>query len=284
MNLKLAFKLLKKTVSDWSDDKVPQLGAALAYYCILSLGPILLLALAVAALIFGQEAAQGKIMSQIDGMVGHDGARAIQDMIKDSAEKENTGIFAATIGFVTLLFGASGVFGQLQDAMNTIWKVKPKENVGVWQIVKSRFLSFTMVLGTGFLLLVSLVLSTALAAMTAFASGYLGEFTIFLRILDSAISFGIISLLFAAIFKYLPDVKIAWHDVWTGAVITALLFTVGKFAIGFYLGHSSFSSSYGAAGSLVVLLVWVYYSSQILFFGAEFTQVYANHFKPKSLP
>lgn len=281
MTYRIAFHLLKRTISDWNDHKVPQLGAALAYYSILSLGPLLLLALAIAALIFGQDAAHGRIIAEIDDMVGHEGARAIEDMIKDSARHENTGIFAAIIGAITLLFGASGVFSQLQDSMNIIWNVKPRKDAGVWNIIKNRFVSFSMVLGTGFLLLTSLIISAALSAMSEYASGYLGDLTIPIRIIEFVISLLIVSLLFAAIFKYLPDTYVAWHDVWFGGIITSLLFTLGKFAIGFYLGQSSFSSSYGAAGSLVVLLVWVYYSSQILFFGAEFTQVYAKYCEKK---
>lgn len=282
MSYKFVYYLLDKTISDWNEHKVPQMGAALAFYSILSLGPILLIALAGAALFFGQDAAHGKIIAQIDGMVGHEGARAIEDMIKDSAKRESTGMFAAAIGVVTLLFGASGVFGQLQDSMNTIWQVKPKAGLSILSIVKNRFISFSMVLGTGFLLLTSLAISAALSAMSEYATGHFGDLNFLMRLLDATISFGIVTLLFAIIFKYLPDTKIYWHDVWLGSAITALLFTAGKFAIGFYLGQSSFSSSYGAAGSLVVLLVWVYYSAQILFFGAEFTQVYAHHSRKSS--
>ncbi|MDB5478329.1 MAG: ribonuclease [Alphaproteobacteria bacterium] len=278
------YHLLKHTVSEWIDDKVPRLGAALAFYSILSLGPLLLLALAAAGLIFGHEAAQGKIVAEIQGLIGQDGARAIQDMIADSAEEKDTGIVASIIGIVMLLVGASGVFGQLQDAMNTIWEVQPKPGRGILGMIRDRFLSFTMVLGTGFMLLSSLVLSTALAALSEYTNGVFEDFAAVMHVVNFIISFAVISLLFAVIFKYLPDAKVAWRDVWTGAIITAFLFTVGKFAIGLYLGHSAFGSSYGAAGSLVVILVWIYYSSQILFFGAEFTQVYANRFGDKIVP
>ena len=278
------FNLLKKTVDAWIADKVPRLGASLAFYSILSIGPLLLLALAAAGFVFGHEAAQGKLVGQIQGMVGEDGAKAIQDMIKDSAEKKDAGILATIFGTVTLLVGASGVFGQLQDALNTIWKVEPKPGRGVWGFIKDRFLSFSMVLGTGFLLLTSLVLNTVLAAFTDYTSGLFDGFVVVMQIVNFIISFGVIALMFALIFKYLPDAKIAWRDVWIGAVLTGFLFVVGKFAIGLYLGHSSISSSYGAAGSLVVVLIWVYYSSQILFFGAEFTQVYANRFGTRIMP
>lgn len=277
-------QLLKQTVTEWLDDKVPRLGAALAFYSVLSLGPLLLLALAAAGLIFGHEAAQGKIVAEIQGMIGEGGAKAIQDMIADSAEKKDTGIIATVVGLGTLLVGASGVFGQLQDAMNTIWEVKPKPGRGILGFIKDRFLSFTMVLGTGFLLLISLVISTALAALNEYTSGWTSDFAVIMHGVNFIISLGVVTLLFAVIFKYLPDAKVAWRDVWIGAVMTALLFTVGKFGIGLYLGHSGFSSSYGAAGSLVIILVWIYYSSQILFFGAEFTQVYANRFGEKIIP
>jgi membrane protein len=276
--------LLKQTVIEWIEDKVPRLGAALAFYSMLSLGPLLLLALAAAGLIFGHEAAQGKIVDQIQGMIGPDGARAIQDMIADSAEKKDAGIVATAIGLGTLLIAASGVFGQLQDAMNTIWEVKPKKGRGIRGFIQDRFFSFTMVLGTGFLLLISLLLNTVLSAIGEYATGKFAQFALIMQAVNFIASFGIISFLFALIFKYLPDAKIAWRDVWIGAVLTAFLFTIGKFAIGFYLGHSSMSSSYGAAGSLVVVLIWVYYSSQILFFGAEFTQVYANRFGKRIVP
>lgn len=281
---KEAFHLLKQTGIEWIDDKVPRLGAALAFYSVLSIGPLLLLSLAAAGLLFGHEAAQGKIVAEIQGVIGNDAATAIQDMVADSAQKEKAGIIASVIGIATLLIGASGVFGQLQDAMNTIWGLKSKPGRGIWGFIRGRFLSFTMVLGTGFLLLISLVVSTALATLTEYTSGLFTDYAFLMQGINFMISLGVISLLFAIIFKYLPDAKVAWRDVWIGAVMTALLFTVGKFAIGFYLGRSSFSSSYGAAGSLVVVLVWVYYSAQILFFGAEFTQVYANRFGNKIIP
>ncbi len=285
MNIvKNSWQLLTKTVSAWLDDKVPRLGASLAFYSILSIGPLLLLALAAASFMFGHEAAQGKIVSQIQNVIGTDGARAIQDMIQDSAEKKEAGVWATIFGTITLLVGASGVFGQLQDALNTIWKVEPKAGRGLLGFIKDRFLSFSMVLGTGFLLLTSLVLNTVLSVLTDYTTGLFAGFAVMMQIINFVISFGVIALLFTLIFKYLPDAKIAWRDVWIGGVMTAFLFTVGKFAIGLYLGHSSISSSYGAAGSLVVILVWVYYSAQILFFGAEFTQVFANRFGKKIKP
>jgi membrane protein len=200
------------------------------------------------------------------------------------ASQTSDSIFAAVIGFVVLLFGAAGVFGQLQDALNTMWEVKPKEGRGILGIIKDRFVSFGMVLGIGFLLLVSLVISAGLAALGNFLVGLLPAYEIIMQIISFVVSFAVISLLFALLFKYLPDAKVAWGDVWLGAVVTALLFTIGKELIGLYLGRSAVASTYGAAGSLVVLLLWIYYSGQILFFGAEFTQVYANMFGSRIVP
>ena len=283
MKIKSGIDLVKATFGQWSADKAPRLGAALAFYSVLSMGPLLMLALSAAGLLFGHDAAQGKIVAQIQGVIGDQGARAIQDMLTEAARKKTTGTVAAIIGLITLFVGASGVFGQLQDAMNTIWQVK-LEKRGILSLIQHRFLSFSMVLGTGFLLLTSLVLSSALAALDNYTSSFVTGFAVALHVLNAIISIGVISALFALIFKYMPDAKIAWRDVWIGAVLTAILFTVGKFAIGLYIGHSSFSSSYGAAGSLVVILVWIYYSAQILFFGAEFTQVYANRFGSRIEP
>ena len=275
--------LLRQTVSEWSEDKVPRLGAALAFYSVLSLAPLLLIAIAVAALAFGEEAASGQLAQQIEGMVGAEGAKAIQEMLTN-AHKPGSGPIAALIGFGTLLFAASGVFGQLQDAMNTIWEVQPKPGRGVLGFVRDRFFSFSMVLGSGFLLLTSLVLSTTVAATFHLVGGMapaLKPVLVFGDLLTSAV---VVILLFALIFKLLPDAKIAWHDVWVGAGLTTVLFLIGKALIGAYLGRSSYGSAYGAAGSLVVLVVWIYYSSQILFFGAEFTQVYANSYGSKIRP
>ena len=267
--------MLKQTFTDWSNDKVPRLGAALAYYTIFAIVPLLVIIIAIIGLVFGQEAAQGYIIDQIAGLVGEQSAAAIKDMI-ERANQPSTGVVATVIAVVTLLFGASGLFGQLQDALNSIWGVEPKPDRGIWGMVQDRFLSFMAVLGTGFLLLVSLVLSAGLSAFGKWFGGWLPAPELVLQTLNLVISFGVITVLFAMMFKLLPDARIAWRDVWVGALITALLFTLGKFLIGLYLGKSNVASAYGAAGSLVILLVWVYYSAQILLFGAEFTQVYAN--------
>ena len=267
--------LLKQTFTEWSNDKVPRLGAALAYYTVFAIVPLLIIIIAIIGLVYGQEAAQSYILDQIAGLVGEQSANAIRDMIH-RANQPSTGIVATVVAVVTLLFGASGLFGQLQDALNTIWGVEPKPGRGIWGLIKDRFLSFMAVLGTGFLLLVSLVLSAALSAFGKWFGGWLPAPELVLQALNLIISFGVITVLFAMMFKLLPDARIAWSDVWVGGAITALLFTLGKFLIGLYLGKSDVGSAYGAAGSLVIVLLWVYYSAQILLFGAEFTQVYAN--------
>jgi membrane protein len=283
MKFKDIFTLLKNAAQEWSEDKASRLAAALSYYTIFSLAPLLVIVIAIAGLVFGQEAAQQELLAQIEGLVGEEGATAIQEMIAGASDTGDS-ILAAVIGFVLLLFGASGVFAQLQDAMNTMWEVKPKEGRGILAIVKDRILSFGMVLVIGFLLLVSLVLSAALAALSNFMAGLLPANEIIMQVISFAVSFAVISFLFALIFKYLPDAEVAWGDVWLGAIVTALLFTIGKELIGLYLGRSAVASTYGAAGSLVILLLWVYYSAQILFFGAEFTQVYANRFGSRIRP
>lgn len=267
----------------WSEDKVQRMAAAISYFTIFSIAPLLIIAIAIAGLVFGQEAAQNQIVGQIQGLIGQGGAQAIQSMIA-GARKPSSSIFAAVIGVIVLLFSAAGLFGQLQDALNTIWEVAPKPGKGIWTTVKERFLSFAMVLGIGFLLLVSLVVSAALSALGTFAAGLLPGFTQLMQIVNFVISIAVITLLFALIFKVLPDVIIDWKDVWLGALVTATLFTIGKYLIGLYLGRSSYTSTYGAAGSLVIIMVWVYYSGLILFFGVEFTKVYARKFGKKIIP
>jgi membrane protein len=278
MNPKEIFAILKKTASDWMEDQAPTLGAALAYYTVFSLAPLLIIAIAIAGLVFGQEAAQGQIFDQLRGLMGEASAKAMQDMVQNASAKPATGVVATIIGVVTLLFGASGVFGQLQTSLNAIWDVQPKPGRGVLGLIQDRILSFGFMLVIGFLLLVSLLLTAAIALVGEWFRGIGPGMETLAQILNFVLSLGLITVLFAMIFKVLPEAKIAWHDVWIGAFLTALLFTVGKFALGLYLGKSGVGSSYGAAGSLIVLLLWVYYSSQILFFGAEFTQVYANRF------
>jgi membrane protein len=275
--------LFKATFSDWSEDKASRLAAALAYYAAVSLAPLLVILMTIAGLALGEEAARGRISAQIGNLVGGQSAQAVEDIIAH-ANRPSTGLLASVVAIITLLVGASGVFAALQDGLNTIWEVEPKPGRGIAGMIKDRFLSLTMVLGVGFLLLVSLVLSAVLSALGEFVGGWLPFPPFVLQALNFIISFAVVTLLFALIYKFLPDVKIAWNDVWLGAAITALLFTIGKFLIGLYLGRGSVGSAYGAAGSLIVILIWVYYSAQILFFGAEFTQVYADRFGSRITP
>jgi membrane protein len=273
--LRSIFDLLKETVSEWNEDKAPRLAAALAYYTAFSIAPLLIIAIAISSAIFEEEAVRGQLDNQIQGLVGAQAADAVQEMIANSS-RDASGIIASIIGVVTLLLGAAGLFGQLQDALNTVWEVPPKPDQGILKTIKDRFISFAMVLGIGFLLLVSLVISSVLSAVNSWIAGWLPGTEFVAQIINFAISFGVVTLLFAAIYKVLPDTPIRWSDVWMGAAVTALLFTVGKLLIGLYLGNSTIASSYGAAGSFVVLLIWIYYSAQILLLGAEFTQVYAK--------
>ncbi|MEO8892332.1 MAG: YihY/virulence factor BrkB family protein [Coleofasciculaceae cyanobacterium] len=281
MNLKIFFELLKETFKEWQEDKASRLAAALAYYTAFSIAPLLIIVIAIAAVFFGEQAAQGQIVERIQNLVGREGAEAIQTMIQNS-RKPTTGTIATIISIGVLLFGATNVFAQLQDALNTIWEVAPKP--GVKGLVKTRFISFTLILGVGFLLLVSLVLSTVLAVLGNYLGDLFPNLQLIWSVVNFTISFGIITLLFALIYKFLPDVKITWGDVGIGAAITALLFTIGKSLLGLYLANSSVGSTYGAAGSFVVLLLWVNYSAQILLFGAEFTQVYANKYGSQIVP
>lgn len=275
LNVKEWWPILKAAANDWSHDRAPRLGAALAYYTTFSMVPLLIVIIGIIGLVFGQEAAQSAIMDQISNLIGPQSAAAIKDMIH-RADQPSSGIVSTIIATVTLLVGAAGFFGQLKDALNTVWGIEAKEGRGIWGILKDNFLSFATLLGTAFLLLVSLVLSTALAAFGKWFGNLLPLPEAVLQLFNVVLSFAVITGLFALMFKVLPDAHIAWKDVWVGAALTSALFTIGKFAIGLYLGKSNVGSSYGAAGSLVLVLVWVYYSVQILLYGAEFTQVYAN--------
>lgn len=277
MGPKPIFELLKETFKEWREDKASRHGAALAYYAVFSIGPLLIIVISIAGFVFGKEAVEGELVGRIEGLVGTAGAEAIQTMVK-SASEPGAGILATLIGIVTLSLSASGLFANLQDSLNTLWGVTLKPGLGLLVTIKERLLSFSMVLGVGFLLLVSLVVNALLAVLGDVLRDYLPGGTLVWQVVNFAISIAVITLLFAMIYKALPDARIAWSDVWLGALITALLFIVGQIAIGFYLGNSDFGSSYGAAGSLVAVLVWIYYSSQILFFGAELTQVYAKSY------
>jgi len=274
---------LKETYNEWSEDKASRLAAALAYYTAFSIAPLLLISIAVAGLVFGRDAAEGQVVGQLQGAVGPDAAAMIERSIANSQDT-GAGTIAAIIGLATLIWSASNVFSQLQDALNTIWEVAPDPNAGILGTIKRRYLSMTMVLGIGFMLLVSLALSAAISVIGSFVEGLLPGGATVWQIVNFVLTFGIVTLLFAAIYKVLPDVDIAWSDVWIGGAVTALLFSIGKLLIGLYLGYASVGSTFGAAGSLMVFLLWVYYSAQILLFGAEFTQVYARRYGSRIRP
>lgn len=266
---------VKETVNDWLDDGAMSLAAALAYYSLLSLAPLLVISVAVAGLVFGQDAARGQVAGELGGVVGAEAAEGIQSVVAN-AQSPVSGVLSTIVGVVTLFVGASGVFGELQSSLNSIWEVKRKPGRGIWGEVKDRFWSFTMVLGVAFLLLVSLLLNSLLSALGATFSQALPGGELLWQGLNALFSLAVITGLFALIFKYVPDAEVKWRDVWLGAAVTAALFTIGKLLLGLYLGKAAIGSSYGAAGSLIALVVWVYYAAQILLLGAEFTQVQAR--------
>ncbi len=278
MTLKTYWEMLEETASAWIDDKAFRMGAALAYYSLFSVAPLLLIAIGIAGLVFGEQAARGEVLGELRNVVGGPTADAIKEILAH-AGREGGGGWAAGIGLVVLLFGASSVFVELQDALDTIWKVMPRPGRAIWEIVRERLLSFAVIVGTGFLVLLSLGVTAALQALGGVLSpvaslpGGAGLW----QAINAVLSFALITLLLAMIYKVLPDAEISWRDVWVGALLGALLFTAGKYLIGLYLGHSTLTSAFGAAGSVILLLTWVYYSSLILLFGAEFTHVYARH-------
>ncbi|HEX9871857.1 MAG TPA: YihY/virulence factor BrkB family protein [Candidatus Tectomicrobia bacterium] len=276
--------LLQETALAWYADRGPRLGAALAFYTLFSLAPLLIIVIAVAALAFGREVAHAQLVQQSEAVVGAEGARAIRAMLEHTS-RPSSGIIATLAGLATLLFGATVVFSELQDALNTIWNVPPRPRRSlVLGLIRHRFLAFIMVLAIGFLLLLSILANSVLTAVMQLYGDILPRQVDWLRTANFLFSFSIVTLLFAMIYKALPDLDIAWGDVLIGAVVTALLFMIGKFLIELYLGYSSIASVYGAAGSLVILLMWVYYSAQILYVGAEFTKVYAQHRGRKITP
>jgi len=277
MNLATLWSLFKDSVRAWYDDYAASMGAALSYYTIFSIAPLLVIVIAVAGLAFGSGAASGAIFEQMRGMVGDSGAAAIQGLVK-SASEPAASIIAGITGIITLILGATSVLGELQSSLNRIWRAPPPKEKGLVRMLRARVLSFSMILVLGFLLLVSLVLSAAIVAIGDWWGPLFGKLRWLIEALNFVVSFGVVTALFAMIYKVLPNVRIGWKDVWIGAAVTALLFTIGKFLIGVYLGTSAVASGFGAAGSLVVLLVWVYYSSQIFLLGAEFTSIYAYRF------
>ncbi|RPH35033.1 MAG: YihY/virulence factor BrkB family protein [Planctomycetota bacterium] len=268
-------KLLRTVVENWSGDEAPRMAAALAYYTTFSVGPLLLISIAVAGLVFDPESARREILNQLTGLVGLQGAEVVATVVENASRSKGGSIFGTILGGAVLLFGASGVFGELQTSLNRIWRVERKKNRGVLGWLKDRFFNFTMVLGIAFVLLVSLVVSAALQALGGVVHGWFGDVLV-MKALYAVVSFGVLTGLFALLFKVVPDARTRWGDVWLGSAITAALFTAGKFLIGLYLGKSGVSGKYGAAGSLVVCLVWIDYSAQILFRGAEFTRVWAE--------
>ena len=269
-------QMITAAAQAWVDDYAASMGAALSYYTLFSLAPLLIIVIAVAGMVFGQDAAQGEIVAQLRGVMGADGAMAVEGMLK-AAREPATSVVATVVGVALLLLGATAIFAELQDALDRIWRVPtPQAQSGIWYLLRTRLLSFGLVLGLGFMLIVSLVMSAALAALGKWWGGWFEGWNVLLETLNFAVSFGIFTLLFAMIYKIMPSAKVPWRDVWTGAVVTALLFTIGKGLVGLYLGKSSLASGYGAAGSFVVLIAWVYYCAQIFLFGAEFTWVYAN--------
>ncbi|MDB4265175.1 YihY/virulence factor BrkB family protein [bacterium] len=281
--LKDLWAITKAAAKDWQQDNAMRLSAALAYYSVFSLAPILLVAISVAGFIFGEDAARGAIEQQLTGSIGQDSAAAIQEMV-DSARKGGNNALMGFVGGIVLLFSASGVFAQLKEAMNLVWEIEPKKDRAIWMLIRTRFLSLSMVLAIGFLLLTSLVLSTALAATVSWLGAVLPIHPFLIQALGFILSLGIVTLLFALIFKVLPDAKIEWRDVWTGAFVTACLFSIGKFFLALYLSREATASTYGAAGALVLILVWVYYTTNLLLFGAELTQANARFHGREILP
>jgi membrane protein len=278
MRVRDLWAAFKQVAKSWSEDRVPSMGAALAFYTTFSLAPLLLIVMAVAGLVFGEEAARGQIQSQLRSLMGEQGAGAVQALLA-SVHEPAEGVAAAALGGFLLLVGATTVFGELQGALDHNWRANnlPPSH-GWWLLLRNRLLSFGMILAIGFLLMVSLMVSAALASLGQGIGSWLGEWVFIAQAVNTVLSFVSISVMFALIYKYMPRVRVHWKDVWIGAVITAVLFTVGKALIGLYLGRSSVSSGFGAAGSLVVVLLWVYYSAQIFLLGAEITWVYANSF------
>jgi membrane protein len=269
------WRLIKTAVGSWVNDYAPSMGAALAYYTMFSIAPLLLIVISVAGMVFGVEAARGEIFFQLKGLMGEEGAAAVQGLVQ-SASKPSEGVTATAIGVILLLVGATTVFAELQDALDRIWRAPERtKSAGIWGLLRTRLLSFGMILGIGFLSMVSLIASAALSALGKWWAPLFGAWELTLQVVNFIVSFALTAAVFALIYKFMPRVRIAWHDVTIGAVVTALLFTIGKLLISLYIGKSGVTSSFGAAGSLAVVLIWVYYSAQIFLLGAEFTWAYA---------
>ncbi len=283
MNLRKVGQLLQKTFQEWQKDKASRIAAALAYYTVFSISPLLVIAIAIAGAFFGQDTAQEQITEQLTGLVGEDGIEPILLALNNISQPKVRGL-ASLISIGVLVLGASGIFAQLQDALNTVWKVQPQPGQGILPFLRKRLSSFLMVLAIGFLLMLSLVLSTVVTTLSKYRVDSLPGSQILWENLDFVVSLGLMTFLFGLMFKYVPDVTIAWKDVFVGSIITALLFIFGKFLLGVYISQGSLGSAYGAAGSLIVFLAWVYYSAQIILLGAEFTQVYSQMYGSKIRP
>jgi membrane protein len=275
MGMREGWVLIKQAMSTWSKDYAPSMGAAISYYTLFSIAPLLVIVIAVAGLFFGADAVRTVIFDQLHSLMGEEGAEAVQDMLASAAEPSTGGI-ATTVSIVGLLIGATTAFGEIQSALDRIWRAPAYQGSGLWFLLRTRLLSFGMILGVAFLLTVSLVLSAALSLIGKWWDGWLGGWEALAHVLDVVVSLGFLTLVFALIYKMIPRVDVAWRDVWIGAAVTAVLFTIGKVLIGLYIGKSEVASSFGTAGSLVVVIVWVYYASQIFLFGAELTRVYAE--------
>ena len=269
------WSVLKEAAMSFAGDNAPRLGAALAYYTVFSMAPLILITITIAGAVFGEEAARGEVFARMRGLIGHTGAEVVNEMVKDAA-RADTGAIAATLGIAALLFGASGVFGQLRAALNTIFHVQPKDAPIVMGFLKERFLSVATVVVIGFLLLVALVIDTGISAAGDYMEHRLPGGESVWHIVELLVSTTMVTVLFALVFRYMPDVRIPWRNVWFGSIVTAVLFSIGKFALSLYLGKKATESSQSAAGALIVLLLWVYYSAQIVFFGAELTRAYSR--------
>ena len=272
------WQLVKGAGEAWIDDYAPSMGAALSYYTVFSLAPLLLIVISIAGLVFGQDAARGEIFGQLRELMGKDTALAVENVLA-SLNKPGHGITGTTVGVALLLIGATSVFGELQDALDRIWRAPARErSAGWWNLLHTRLLSFGMIFGIAFLLMVSLVLGAAISALGKWWGGVFGGWEVLAQAVNLAVGFVLTTVVFAMIYKLMPRVQVRWYDVWLGALVTSVLFTVGQFLIGLYIGKSGIASGYGAAGSLIVVFVWVYYSAQIFLMGAEFTWVYARTF------
>lgn len=283
MNLRKIGRLFRETFKEWQEDNASRIAAALAYYAVFSISPLVVIAIAIAGTFFGQQTAQAQITAQLTALVGKDGVKPVLMALDNISQPEIRGL-ASLISIGVLLLGASGFFAQLQDALNTVWKVKPQPGKGLKIFLRKRISSFLMVLAIGFLLMLSLILSAVVSALSKYKVDYLPGSALLWGNLDLIVSMGLMTFIFGLMFKYVPDAKIVWKDVFVGSVITAMLFLFGKFLLGVYLSKGSLGSAYGAAGSLIVLLAWIYYSAQIILFGAEFTQVYSRMYGSKIRP